>query len=342
VATALAEGFVRLRQWAKYGTATSYDSLYKIDEASGLQTLVPGARVGKITINASGFRGPEIEMPKPPGRVRLAFIGASTTFCAEVSSDAAAWPDLVVERLHGRFPGTRFDYVNGGVPGYAVRESIVNLQHRIDPLGPDVVIIYHATNDLSGEVNQLAADQGLAVADIGPPGFLSRHFLLWELVAKNLRVLSAQKDGDLRKDRVLLDEARFGAGFERDLRELVELSQRGGRLVAMATFSTQLRVEQSTEARKRAAVSALVYMPSIGLDSLLFGYGRYNDIIRTVARERGALLIDGENAIPGDPVNFIDAVHFTDAGSRRMADRVSNALAGAPAFERLVASHRIR
>ena len=132
VATALAEGFVRLRQWAKYGTATSYDSLYKIDEASGLPTLVPGARVGKITINASGFRGPEIEMPKPPGRVRLAFIGASTTFCAEVSSDAAAWPDLVVERLHGRFPGTRFDYVNGGVPGYAVRESIVNLQHRID------------------------------------------------------------------------------------------------------------------------------------------------------------------------------------------------------------------
>ena len=60
-------------------------------------------------------------MPKPPGRVRLAFIGASTTFCAEVSSDAAAWPDLVVETLHGRFPGTRFDYVNGGVPGYAVQ-----------------------------------------------------------------------------------------------------------------------------------------------------------------------------------------------------------------------------
>jgi hypothetical protein len=29
-------------------------------------------------------------------------------------------------------------------------------------------------------------------------------------------------------------------------------------------------------------------MPSIGLDSLLFGYGRYNDIIRTIARASAA------------------------------------------------------
>ncbi len=111
----------------------------------------------------------------------------------------------------------------------------------------------------------------------------------------------------------------------------------------VATFSTQLRADQTTEEKKRAAaVSALVYMPNMGLGGLLFGYGRYHDIIRTVARDRGALLIEGENDIPGDPAHFVDSVHSNDAGSRKMAERVFNTLSNDPAFLRLVASHQGR
>jgi hypothetical protein len=129
VATALAEGFVRLRQWAKYGTATSYDSLYKIDEASGLQTLVPGARVGKITINASGFRGTEIEMPKPPGRVRLAVSARDDLLCRSEQRRRAP-PDLPRKAARA-LSGTRFDYKRR-CAAYAVRES-TGTWHRIDP-----------------------------------------------------------------------------------------------------------------------------------------------------------------------------------------------------------------
>jgi lysophospholipase L1-like esterase len=155
-------------------------------------------------------------------------------------------------------------------------------------------------------------------------------------------VRGAQQGAAAAKDRVVLDKARLGTGFDRDMRELVAVSEKGNRLVAVATFSTQLRAEQSTEARARAAVSALVYMPNMGLDGLLFGYGRYNDIIRNVAREKGALLIDGENDIPGDPAHFADTVHFNDAGSRKMAERVFDGLVKAPAFERLVAQREAR
>jgi lysophospholipase L1-like esterase len=340
VVLAAAEGLVRLRQWSKYGTTASYEGLYRVDEKIKLRVLVPGAKIGNITINASGFRGPAIEMPKPPGRIRLAFLGASTTFCAEVSGDDAVWPSLVVEQLRARFPQAQFDFVNGGVPGYTVRSSTLNLQHLVDPLDPDLVVIYHATNDLSGEVNQLAVEQGLTAADRNRQNWMARHFLLWELVEKNLKVMGAQRGAESDAHRVVLDKARIGTGFDKDLRELMELAGRDNRRVAVATFSTQLRAEQTTEEKKRAAVSALVYMPNMSLDSLLFGYAKYNDIIRTVAGDRGALLIEGENEIPGDAAHFVDTVHFNDAGSRKMAERVSAALANDPAFIRLVESRR--
>jgi len=340
VVLAAAEGSVRLRQWSKYGTTASYEGLYRIDEKIQLRVLVPGAKIGNITINSSGFRGPGIEMPKPPGRIRLAFLGASTTFCAEVSGDAAVWPSLVVEQLRGRFPQAQFDFVNGGVPGYTVRLSILNLQHLVDPLDPDLVVIYHATIDLSGEVNQLAAEQGLTAAGGNRQNWMARHFLLWELVEKNLKVTGARRGAESEAHRVVLDKVRVGTGFDQDLRGLMELAGRDNRRVAVATFSTQLRAEQTTEEKKRAAVSALVYMPNMSLDILLFGYAKCNDIIRTVAGDRGALLIEGENEIPGDAAHFVDAVHLNDAGSRKMAERVSAALANDPAFIRLVESRQ--
>jgi len=59
---------------------------------------------------------------------------------------------------------------------------------------------------------------------------------------------------------------------------------------------------------------------------LLEAYKQYNNIITDVAHETGATLIDVETAIPGDSEHFNDSVHFTDAGSLIMANKVSEAL----------------
>jgi lysophospholipase L1-like esterase len=338
---AATEGAIRLRQWSKHGTSSSFDSLYRVDPSIGLRVLVPGARVGNISVNSLGFRGPEIETAKPPGRVRIAFLGASTTFCAEVSGDTAVWPQVAVERLKARFPGVEFDFVNGAVPGYTVESSLKNLQHRVGPLQPDVVVIYHATNDLSVEARQLAEQQGLiAPRRSHEPSWLAQNLRLWELAEKNLRVLVARQGAEGSKGRVAFDGASLGGAFRTDLSKLVEAAGQDGRRVAVATFSARLRPEQSVEERKQAAVSALVYMPFMSLDALIAGYARYNDHIRAVVREKGALLIDGEDLIPGDAVHFADSVHFTDAGSRAMGERIANGLAADTGFLQLIARRK--
>ena len=85
-------------------------------------------------------------------------------------------------------------------------------------------------------------------------------------------------------------------------------------------------------------MSAVYYMPWMTIDGMVQGFEEYNRVIRDVARRTGALLIDDENRIPADEIHYNDSIHFKDAGSRVMADRVSDALLATPTFRSLVAS----
>jgi lysophospholipase L1-like esterase len=267
-------------------------------------------------------------VPKPQGTVRIAFLGASTTWCAEVSGNDKVWTHLVAEDLTRAFPGANVDYVNGGVPGYTAKSSLKNLEFRVAPLQPDIIVIYHATNDMSAELRRLAVEKGvMAQGPVDAPSWMAKQSLLWNLAEKNLRIWLAQRKVEANVGRLDVDAATLGESFRRDLTALVLAARQRAKVVAVATFSAQLRADQTADQQLQAAASALYYMPFMTPKGLLGGYARYNDIIREVARVTGAVLIEGEHDIPGDARHFADSVHFTDAGSRAMATRISRALA---------------
>ena len=149
VALLAIEGAVRVRQYMKYGTTAVVLNAYVYDPKSDL--WVPGPQMNRkqIQLDSGGFRNPELENPKPENRIRLAFLGASTTFCAEVSSNETTWPHLVARELSKRYRGVTFDYVNAGVPGYVVERSLRNLRLRVAPLQPDFILYYEAANDFA-------------------------------------------------------------------------------------------------------------------------------------------------------------------------------------------------
>ncbi len=331
----LVEGLVRLRQWWRYGTTVTSYYRFALDPATGLRIPEPGHTVGPISIDSLGFRGPELERPKPPGRIRVAFLGASTTFCAEASSREATWPHLVVEGLKRAEPELDFDYVNGGAGGFTVANSLVSLEQRIAPLEPDVIVYYEATNDLTVDTRRLAIEAGLYEAGEGEPSRLGEYWLTWFLLEKNLgQALRARpKEGELLR----FEPAALSRGFERRLTELVRAAQQRCSVVALVTFSVQMRPEQSPAAQRAAAASALYYMPFLDVGGLLAGYAEYNRVIRAVARAAGAILIEGEDSIPGDARHFADSVHFRDPGLVKQAERVLAGLLAAPAYRDLVA-----
>jgi lysophospholipase L1-like esterase len=329
----VAELAIRIRQAAKYGSATAVEEFYTLDPKSGLRIPRAGFSDGHISINSLGFRGPEITAEKPGGTVRLAFLGASTTISHEVSGNDFVWPHLATASLSQAFPKAHFDYVNGGVSGYTVNSSLKNLEYRIAPLQPDVIVIYHATNDMSSELRELAATQGL-IAEGGFQEFSwpGRYLVLWNLVEKNLRVMIAERAALENRGRLVFDPRTLGAQFRTNLAKLVHSAQKQAKVVAIATFSTHLRKGQTLEQQQRAVASAIFYMPFMTFEGLLASYERYNQIIREVASETGVLLIEGENDIPGTPAYFADSVHFNNDGSRVMANRVSQALVTNLAF----------
>jgi len=328
---AAAEIGIRLLQTKKHGSAATVEQYYTVDKRIDLRVPIANLRTARIETNSLGFRGPEIRMPKPKEAVRIAFLGASTTWCAEVSGNDKVWSHLATEDLRREFPGVDIDFVNAGVPGYVVKSSLKNLEHRVEPLQPDIVVIYHATNDMSVELRRLAAAKGvIEQAKVQPPSWLADRSLLWNLAEKNLRIWLAQRKVERNAGRLEVDAASLGDGFRDDLLALVRRAQKEARLVAVATFATRLRRGQSDEEQLQAAASALYYMPFMTPRGLIDAYERYNQVIREVARDTGVLLIEGEADIPGDPQHFADSVHFTDAGSRAMATRVSGALARSP------------
>jgi lysophospholipase L1-like esterase len=337
----LAEAAVRVRAFLKYGYSDGVESQLVIDPASGLRIPRPGSRQGPIVINSMGFRGPDIQSPKPPGTIRIGYLGGSTTYCAEVSGNERVWADIVTRRLRERFPGVEFDYVNAGAPGYGLRHLRTALQKRVSPLEPDVLVIYEATNDLSGNSFNLAVEQG--VVEKRPDQqrlWLSEYSLLVRLVELNLVILSRQDSAQETVGKLAVDLERLVDPFRTELEGLLDEARGAAPIVAVATFSTQYRREQSPDQQVKAADSSLFYMPYMSIQGLLDGFDAYNQAIREAAGRAGVILIGDEDSIPGDSLHFHDSVHFTDAGSEAMAERVYSALEKSPLLQSLVEQRR--
>jgi hypothetical protein len=338
LALVLVEVAVRLRQWHRYGTMVSSFYHFEIDPVSGLEIPRPCEEIGPIRINALGFRGPELERPKPARRVRIGFLGGSTTFCAEASSLEASWPDRVVAGLRAAAPDLEFDYVNGAAAGFSTAELLENLEHRVGPLEPDVLVLYEATNDLVQDSRRLAISQGVYAREESQHSPIGDHWLTYYLIEKNLRQLRRQRDHD--RPRLVFEPASLSAPFRARLGELAENARRCAPVVALVTFSTQIRAGQPPEQQRAAAENALYYMPFLTVEDLLAGYAEYNRVIREVARATGVLLIEGEDGIPGDARHFADTVHFLDPGLALQAERVLAGLLAAPEYQALLARKR--
>ncbi len=338
----LLEGGLRMRHWIKYGTSTRTVFSFTKDRATGLRIPAPRSTTGGIRINSLGFRSPELDTPKPQSAIRLAFLGASTTFSAEVTSNEATWPHLVWNRLQATYPDIRIDYVNAGVPGYGISHSLVNLEHRIKPLTPDVIIIYHAANDLSYDTRQLARQQGIYVPERDKKSWLAEWSLTWFLIKKNLQVLARQRGATTGKNRLIFDPSKLSEGFRQELARLILVSKRVAPVVAVATFSKKFRRDQSEDEQLKAANTALYYNPYMSLNGLLDAYDEYNHVIREVGKETNVILIEAEFSIPGDDIHFNDSVHFTDTGSEVMARVVVETLMQSQRLQELMKSGRIR
>jgi hypothetical protein len=109
------------------------------------------------------------------------------------------------------------------------------------------------------------------------------------------------------------------------LTRIVDTAQRSHARIVLATQPMLWRADLPPDAER------LLWMGGTGdfqkqsgcayyrLPALIEGMRIYNDVVRSVARERGIECVDLAAALDGDVAVFSDDCHFTELGAQRVA-----------------------
>jgi len=322
-------------------------------EASGMlrhvwkdQAAKVHIRKATIPINSLGYRGPEFDRAKAPGRYRIIIYGGSQVFDMNIGG-CDDWPHRLEKRLHELgFPA--IEVINAGVPGNTSWEAAAWLLGEGHRFHPDLVILCNEWNELS----YLSSTEAL-LRHFGPfdvrdnpqlysvnfaDRLLSRYsclyrgfryrFLQWKL---GLGAEGSRKTDD---HRLLQDEA-----FEQyrlNLEEFVDLAHRVG---AGVFLILQPRLPVPSAGKDvRAMIKYDVH--NLSHEQLCDAFERMDEILRGLGREDGVELLSSASAMSGRVEFFEDHIHFNDAGSRKMADLLAHELAIDAAFRALEMNSR--
>ena len=333
------EALLRFVQHGQFGTAAHVESSVQFyrDQQTGLRLPVPHSTQGKIGINSRGFRSPEIPVPKPPGTVRLAFLGSSITYDPYVDN-ASTWPHLVTQAIQAAYPTCRVDYINAGVPGFSSPRMFIYYLAYVSKLEPDIVVFL--PTDTSVALSNLARRKHVHTGLPVQPSWLAQHSELWATIEKNVQVIKLQRAAFFPQGKLTFTSEELVAEVRPALEAIATQVIQDQRLLAVATVGEQLRAGQDRKEQQRAAGTALYSMPYMSIPGLLKAGQYYNEVIAGVAKASDATFIAGHEQIPGTPVYYADTSHFKPAGSRLMAERVSSVLLRAPAVRQLFAGRQ--
>ena len=281
-----------------------------------------------------------LKYPKAADELRIAFIGASTTACLNLNF-YENWPGGLGRRLQKELPNKTITIINAAAPGYDTAQSIGNLALRVMPFQSDVIVIYHAYNDLKMVRKNIAFKPDYSHVHNRPYGYHPKPGFFKRMLSNSMayvRIRNQYRDYR-RKGRMLSEmqdanrlssippEARLT--FEEHIRSLVAIAQGGGAKVVLSSFATlldpgldysQKDVFASLSRRQKAAVGwTLKYTPGLTLPAALQGIREYNHILFNIADTMKTGWVDNANLIPHNEQYFVDRVHFTAEGADRMA-----------------------
>jgi lysophospholipase L1-like esterase len=280
--------------------------------------LRPGGRATllecPISINSRGFRGREIAVPKEDV-YRIVCLGESTTFGITIKKTDRPWPELLEEMINERLkPSRRVEVVNAGMPGWDLSGNLERLRPEILPLDPDMIISYHGYNGFG------MIDSSFPPVSAPPlPPYHNRPLRLigdfeYELEVRAF-MRKFQPDG-LREatGRMPPLETRYASCY----RQLIAFAQTNHIRLALANFCMAID--------EKSGRNLINFYSGFGAGTLCVRTGVnavHSEIVQQLAEQNpGVCFIDTHPGLEGEHNKFIDIVHFTQEGRRRLAENI--------------------
>jgi len=291
-------------------------------------------RPGAGGANSLGFRGAEIAVPKPAGRIRIACLGGSTTYGHALRAEKA-YPAQLERILRERFPGRAIEVINAGVPTHHTLSMLINFQCRVLPLEPDIICVYESAIDMwpimtHGFKSDYThfyrdfPDDRVFDAAAGTNWFIKILECSRVYQILRYRFTDFRRRGELAYYMNNYGRDEWGVAkevneegvknFERNLRTIAAAAKEHGVAVVLGTFAFRKSIVP-TSAQGEC-------------------YNRMNAVMREVAEKHGIPVAEVNAAVADNADNYTnDDIHLSAKGSELQAKAFADAIVAARLME---------
>jgi lysophospholipase L1-like esterase len=300
-------------------------------------------KVYTLSTDAHAFIEPSLRHPEPD--LTIAFLGGSTTECLYVRPQNR-FPALAAALLE-KETGRKVNGINAGRSGNSTVHSVLTFIAKVARQQPDYVVLMHGVNDiglLSSHGGYWTDHPAFHIVQEAPSASVGGALrMLGDSLIPNTKrtvrragrtirngfgaLFGGAQAAEGRKQEAPAAPRRdwqtHGRQFERALTSFVATARAWG---ATPVLMTQVNIASQHEAAPGKTFLSRQHLSAGSLDATSFNnkHAYFNQIIRNLAAREDALLIDLASAREwqaGDDI--YDAIHFTDAGSRRVAEIVA-------------------
>ncbi len=267
--------------------------------------------------NSLGYRNEEFPVAKPAGTYRIVALGGSSTYTEKVKENEKTFTAQLEKILQQQYHYANVQVINAGVPAYTTWESLVNLEFRVLDLEPDLIIIYHNTNDVTARLvkpETYRGDNSGARKQWSPPPIpWWEHSTLLRILSRKLDWTDQVRLRDFVEAPTTLNRSggdRYAAlqqnrpiYFERNLRNMIAVARENGVSVMLATWA---------------------YAPGFGdyADKAYYqqAFAEQNDIIRRLGESHQVPVFDFAAVMPQEKQYWADGRHVNEQGARLKAE----------------------
>jgi len=297
----------------------------------------------KWRMNSLGFRGPEADSAKAPGRIRVMTAGASETFGLYESPDKE-WPRQLEDSLRQRLAKstcgeTGVEVWNAGFAGMSLPTIRQDIELRLARFAPDVIVVYPSPAFYLMAKLPEAAPPDSAASEALPPVWSPRVLprvrdqlkaLVPEVIASRLR--QGRIDRVRRQARVEFREVPVERrdAFLADLRAIGTAIVAAGAIPILATHGNDFGFETPRPPSQAQMIAWQRFHP-LASGEVLVGFdaaARAGTL--ALGDSLGLRVADVAAAVAAspDPV-YADYAHFNDQGAAIAAGVVAREVVAA-------------
>lgn len=298
----------------------------------------PNFRKGPNTHNLLGYRSDEIVLPKPEGTLRIVCMGGSTTYSTSIKDNKMTYPALLEKELRDR-GYTNVEVINAGVGAWTSYETLINFELRVIDLEPDIIIIYHAINDLrarfvwpheayKGDNSGWSSPLTMEMPSIFEYSSLLRYFMIRMGLVKPHSSIDRNLDRTAKTN--LTDEfckQKFKNTYPEGIFKEVSAEQ-----ILMTNKPAYFRrnlehiILIANYRKIKTVLATFAYSPLftdeplVSSEECIAGLSEMNQVIKNVAKETGVNLFDFADVFPIEKSYYTDGRHVNEKGSKLKAE----------------------